>query len=485
MLTVDKVVQSFLVKALEEAYTVNRAVSAQGILMNCKTGEIIAIASIPDYDPNAPPRDDLDLLRELVKNRVVTDAYEPGSTFKVVTLSSALDSGNAGKHTSVYCPGYRIIAGAKVKCWRSGGHGQQDLAKAVQNSCNPGFMDMALRMGTDSFYDYIYAFGFGSTTGSGLTGESRGIVTHEKYIREADLARIGFGQSIAVTPVQLATAVCAAVNGGNLMQPYIIDRILSRSGEVILENKPTPIRRVIKPETSSMVRELLEGVVVEGSGRNAAIPGYRVGGKTGTAQKYVNGKPSSSALVASFIGFAPADDPELVLLIIVDEPQVGVVFGSTVAAPFFKKVMEQTLRHYGFTPEELPQTVTVPDVTGITVAQAKNKLYNAGLEAVYQAEDTVIAQIPKAGDQVQKGTEVLLYTELTAPDPEAEETVMVTVPDVSDMTRLEANDALKELGLVIVFDPPDRYGKAVSQAPRAGSKVPYGSQVRVEFSRID
>jgi stage V sporulation protein D (sporulation-specific penicillin-binding protein) len=412
---------------------------------------------------------------------VVSDAYEPGSTFKIVTLSSSLDSGNAVH--SVYCPGYRIVAGTRVKCWRSGGHGQQDLQKVVQNSCNPGFMDMALRMGVDTFYDYIYAFGLGSTTGSGLPGESGGIVTHEKYIREPDLARIGFGQSIAVTPIQLITAASAAVNGGNLMQPYVVSRIVSRSGEVILENKPAMVRSVIKPETSQMVRELLEGVVTGGSGRNAAIPGYRVGGKTGTAQKYVDGKPSSSALIASFIGFAPADDPEYICLIIVDEPKVGVVFGSTVAAPFFKQVMEQTLRHYRVKSDEAAETVTVPDVTGAAVSEAKNKLYAAGLKAVYQAEDNVIAQIPKAGDRVLAGTEILLYTELTAPDPENwDDAVMITVPDVSGMTRLEANDRLKEEGLVIVFDPPDRYGTAISQTPKAGEKVPAGSQVKVEFS---
>jgi stage V sporulation protein D (sporulation-specific penicillin-binding protein) len=346
-------------------------------------------------------------------------------------------------------------------------------------------MEMALRMGVDTFYDYIYAFGLGSTTGSGLPGESGGIVTHEKYIREPDLARIGFGQSIAVTPIQLITAASAAVNGGNLMQPYVVSRVVSRSGEVIMENKPTVIRSVIKPETSKMVRELLEGVVTGGSGKNAAIPGYRVGGKTGTAQKYVDGKPSSSALIASFIGFAPADDPEYACLIVVDEPKVGVVFGSTVAAPFFKEVMEQTLRHYRVKSEETVETVTVPDVTGITVSQAKNKLYAAGLQAVYQAEDNVIAQIPKAGDQVLAGTDILLYTELTAPDPEDwDDTVMITVPDISGMTRLEANDKLKKEGLVIVFDPPDRYGTAISQTPKAGEKVPAGSQVKVEFSDV-
>ena len=285
VLTTDSVVQSFLEKALDEALEINNAKSAQGIILNAKTGEILAIGTTPDYDPNEPPRSDIELLRELVKNRIVCDAYEPGSTFKIVTLSAALDSGavNTGNHFD--CPGYKIVNGERIKCWRSGGHGAQDLKKAVQNSCNPAFMSMALSMGTETFYDYIYQFGFGSSTGSGLTGESGGIVIHEKYIRENNLARIGFGQSVAVTPLQLANAVAAAVNGGELMQPYIIKQIIAADGSVIREAQPTVVRRVVSEETSATVREILESVVAEGSGKNAQIPGYRVGGKTGTSEK--------------------------------------------------------------------------------------------------------------------------------------------------------------------------------------------------------
>ena len=209
----------------------------------------------------------------------------------------------------------------------------------------------------ETFYEYIYAFGFGASTGSGITGEASGIVTHQKYITENTLARIGFGQSIAMTPLQLATAVSAVVNGGNLMQPYVLDRIVAQDGTVILQNEPTVVRRVIREETSALVREIAESVVTSGSGRNAAVPGYRIGGKTGTAQKYEDGKIAEGKLVASFIGFAPADDPEFVCLILVDEPQVGTVFGSTVAAPFVKQMLEETLRHAGYLPEGSEETV--------------------------------------------------------------------------------------------------------------------------------
>ncbi|MDD3921293.1 MAG: penicillin-binding transpeptidase domain-containing protein, partial [Eubacteriales bacterium] len=422
VLTIDSVVESFLEKALEEALTINKAKTAQGIILDAKTGEILAISTKPDFDPNAPPRDDLETLRALVKNRVVTDAYEPGSTFKVVTLSAALDSGAVNEASTFECPGYKEVNGERIKCWKKS-HGHQELQKAVQNSCNPAFMTMALAMGKETFYDYMYAFGFGSSTESGLTGESAGIVIHEKYIRENNLARMGFGQSVAVTPIQLASAVAAAVNGGNLMQPYIVKQVISGEGEVIQENAPTVVRRVIKESTSAQVRSILESVVAEGSGRNAQIPGYRVGGKTGTAQKYVDGQVSSGSLIASFIGFAPAQDPQYVCLILVDEPQVGVIFGSTVAAPFVKDVLHETLLHYSVKPTEEINTVTVPDVVGKTAEQAAAELKDAGLEAVYtegEEQAEVKTQVPAAGQLLTNGGGVLLYTAETTAAPEQE-----------------------------------------------------------------
>ena len=484
VLTTDSVVQSFLTSALEEALTINQASSAQGIVMNCKTGEIIAIATMPDYDPNSPPRDDLELLRELVKNRVVSDSYEPGSTFKIITLSSAIDSGAVDDSYSITCNGYHMVNGERIKCWRTRGHGTQNLTQVAENSCNPAFMDMALKMGTETFYDYIYAFGFGSTTGSGLTGESKGIVTHEKYIRENNLARIGFGQNIAVTPIQLVTAVSAAVNGGNLMQPYIVSKVVSQSGEVISNTEPTVVRRVISEESSAKVREILESVVENGSGKNARIAGYRVGGKTGTAQKYDESGASSSKLIASFIGFAPADDSEYVVLILVDEPQVGTIFGSTVAAPFVKTVLEETLQHYGYLPETREELVEVPSVIGYSTAEARDILRNVGLDAIFQASDAVIQQIPHAGEKVQKDTGILLYTAQTTAEPDsAAETVKV--PDLTGLTRIQAYDKLAEAGLNLVIEPEDQAGTVILQKPAAGTEVEPGSEVRADFSNLN
>ncbi len=483
VLTTDSVVQSFLEKALDEALKVNDASSAQGVIINPKTGEIIAIATTPDFDPNSPPRDDIDLLRQLVKNRIVSDAYEPGSTFKILTLSSALDSGAVNMSSTFECAGGREVNGEWIKCWKKS-HGHQNLLEAVQHSCNPAFMTMALAMGKETFYDYIYKYGIGSSTESGLTGESGGIVIHEKYIRENNLARIGFGQSIAVTPMQLVTAVSASINGGNLMQPYIVAQILGADGTVIKENKPTVVRRVISGESSETVRSILESVVAEGSGRNAQIPGYRVGGKTGTAQKYVDGKVSSGSLIASFIGFAPAEDPELLCLILVDEPKVGVIFGSTVAAPFVKDVLEETLMHYGVKPSETQETVEVPDVTGQSAKKAQEALKQLGLtgEVTEGEEDATVArQAPTAGGIVVKGSGVLLYTEMTGAEPGTQPEDTVKVPNVIGKTKLEAYDALRAAGLTLRIDPADQTGKATKQQPAAGEKAPVGAEVTVDF----
>ena len=256
-------------------------------------------------------------MNQLSRNRIAADVYEPGSTFKIITLSAALDSGAVTKNSSFFCPGSSTVNGESIHCWRHAGHGSQDLTEAAENSCNCAFMNMALSMGKEKFYDYLYAFGLGSSTGSGLIGEASGIVTHEKYITDNDLARIGFGQSIAVTPLQLCSAVCAAVNGGELHRPYIIDRIVDDKGATVFSADTTPIRRVISESASKQVREILQSVVDNGTGRNCKIEGYAVGGKTGTAQKYDEyGRVDQGRYICSFIGFAPANDPRFVCLIL-------------------------------------------------------------------------------------------------------------------------------------------------------------------------
>ena len=485
VLTVDQVFQSYLENALEEALSVNNASSAQGIILDVNTGAIKAISTKPDYDPNDPPRNDLEQLAELSRNRLVTDVYEPGSTFKILTLAAAIDSGNADLNSTFFCNGGYIVNGERIKCWKHAGHGSQDLTKATENSCNCCFMQLALRMGVSEFYDYLYAFGLGQKTGDIFDGESSGIVTNEKYVTENDLARIGFGQSVAVTPVQLAAAVSAAVNGGYLYSPYIVEQVVSSDGTVIEQADPSPVRQVISGETSATVRQILQSVVDNGTGRNAKIEGYYVGGKTGTAQKYDEyGRVSAGSYICSFIGFAPADDPQYLCLILVDEPHVGSIFGSTVAAPFVRRVLSEILPYSGIQPSHLSEIVTVPNVLGLTTEEANKELAKVGLIGFYECADEVTLQLPAAGETVVKGSSVLLYTGSDDVNIDNEPVIaplMVEMPNLMDMTAVQAYNALTALGLNMVCSPEDPHGVVLGQSIYAGTMVEYGSSVTLYF----
>ncbi len=486
VLTVDTGYQGILENALQEACRINNAKSAQGVLIVPDTGEILAIGTYPTFDSSKPPRSDAKTLLELSKNRMVTDTYEPGSTFKTITLAAALETGAVTQATRFKCSGSLLVKGEKIKCWKSGGHGEESLAEAVQNSCNPAFMSMALEMGVDKFYDYIYQFGFDQPTGSGVMGETSGTVTHKKYMRDADLARVGFGQSISCTGMQLAMAVNACINGGELLKPYIVSEIVDRNGVVLMKGEKTVVRRVISETTSATVRTLLRGVVEKGSGKNAQVAGYSVGGKTGTSQKYdENGKVSSSKLVASFIGFAPVEDPQFLCLIIVDEPQVPQVYGSTVAAPFVQQVLAAALSYAGVAPDIESRIATVPNVKGLTVREANDILSEAGLTSIYletELDSTVSNQSPAANTQVVRGSPVMLYsTGYTFFSELDEEVEMVEVPNVIGMDRIDALDELKKAGLIMDYDTHNCAGKAVYQDIMAEYKVPVGTVVHVQF----
>ena len=489
VLTIDAVVQTFLEKALDEALSVNNALSVQGIVMNPKTGEILAISTKPDFDLNAPPRDNMELLQSLMRNKVFTDAYEPGSTFKIITTAAGLDSGVVTVNDTFNCGGAHIVDGQRIKCWSTRHPNGQTLPEGVRNSCNPVFMQIALRMQKETFHDYIYRFGFGSPTDVGFVGESKGIVNHIKYVKNVDLARIGFGQSISVTPIQLASAISATINGGVLMRPSLVKEINTDEGEIVEKFEPVPVRRVIREETSAIMREILESVVNDGSGRNAHIPGFRVGGKTGTAQKYdeLTGKPSSSKLIASFVGFAPADDPELLCLILVDEPKVAVVFGSTVAAPLVQSVLNDTLKYRKITPQyaegEEPRPETeVPDVRHMQLTDAALRLQQSNLRSHEDGTGMVVSQMPMPGSKIPEGTSVLLYMSSQQPDVDEIVPLSAVVPDVKGLSRLKANDALQAAGLVLEAGGDEgAEAKAVDQLPKAGSMVEEGAAILVDF----
>ena len=485
-MTVDTGIQGFLQSALEEAARTNLAKYAYGVVMNPKTGEIYAISSYPTIDPNNPPRTDAETLLDLSRQRMVTETYEPGSVFKIVTLAAALDSGTVNDSTTFNCKGSLNVLGQKIKCWRTRGHGKETLAQAVQNSCNPAFMSMALKMGTDKFYEYIYAFGMNDKTGVGIGGETTGKVTHRKYIRDTDLARIGFGQSISCTGLQMAAAVCAAINGGELLKPYYVQDVVATDGTVLEHHEREVVRQVISAETSAQIRKYLTGVVDAGSGKNAAIPGYSVGGKTGTSQKYdENGKVSSTLLVASFVGFAPADDPEYLCMIIVDEPQVPVVYGSTVAAPYVQQVLKNVLTYYSVPTDRNENAVAVPDVRGMTVEQAVKALKTVGLDATYMETEQAAAvqrQSPSPGNMVVKDSPVILYTAWTTFQGEEEEIEMTKVPKILGKNRINAMDALTKAGLVMDYDRSQSTGTVTMVQYPEGTEIPKGTSVHVDFS---
>lgn len=341
-----------------------------------------------------PPRDDLDRLNELMRLTVLGDVYEPGSTFKMLTASAAIDCGATSPQEGFYCSGKITVDGSTVRCWGAP-HGTETMARALENSCNPVFTQLALRLGSERFYQYLHAFGLGSRTGIDLYGEASGILIGQNRVKNVDLARIGFGQSVAVTPIQMITAACAVVNGGRLMKPYLVEAIEDSDGNVLKQTSPKVVSTPISAETSATMRKLLYGVVENGGGKNAKVNGYAIGGKTGTAQIYRNGKIESNLHIGSFVGFAPADNPRVALLVTVNEAKVKPDYGGTTAAPFAAQIFEEILPLLGVAKTEggaEAKQTTMPDVTGMNVRDAKAILREAGIDAVTDGENPIVTR---------------------------------------------------------------------------------------------
>lgn len=476
-LTIDSTIQSFVEKALRECIAVNGAKRVMGIVMDPNTGAILAMAINPSFDPNSPPRGDLDALQEGMRIQLISDVFEPGSTFKILTAAAALDAGMTNPEEGFYCSGSITVDGDKIRCWKNS-HGAETMAQAIKNSCNPVFTELALRLGTERFYQYLYAFGLGTKTGLDMPGESDGLLIKSKYVKNVDLARIGFGQSITVTPIQMITAASAVVNGGKLLKPYICEEVIAQDGEVLQRAVPKVVAQPISEETSALMRMLLEGVVEDGGGRNAAIDGFRIGGKTGTAQLYRDGKIQHDVHIGSFVGFAPADKPEIVVLVIVDEAMLQPDYGGTTAAPFARQIIEDTLRYLGHQSQAEKETprVTVPNVTGMDVGDAQSQLKEVGFRFMTDGDQRVVLdQMPAPGATMAQGSLVMLYVSGEVP-PDAEEFVLV--PDVSGMSIVEASRQLQARNLTLLIDGS---GLAESQSPKAGTFLAPGTTVTVTF----
>lgn len=476
-LTIDATIQEIVEKAMRECYEVNKAQAVHALVMDVYTGAVLAMCSKPDYDPNDPPRDQLDALQSLMRIRLISDSYEPGSTFKILTAAAALDSGVTTPEDGFYCSGKIKVDGDTIRCWGNP-HKAETMAQALQNSCNPVFVELALRMGTERFYQYLHAFGLGSKTCIDLQGEESGILIPVNSVKNVDLARIGFGQSVAVTPIQLLTAACSVLNGGRLMRPYLLKEAVSPDGTVLYRTSPKVVSTPISEETSLTMRKLLEDVVAVGGAKNARIPGYRIGGKTGTAQVYKDGRIVRNVHIGSFLGFAPADDPRIALLVIVDEADTPVDYGGTTAAPFARQILEDVLPYLGYQPDEGEDSepVQVPDVTGQPLWEARRTLSSMGLKVLDDGgSGSVTAQMPSAGATLRNGGQMMLYTYDEAL-PETE--TLVCVPDVSGKSIASAASLLRQRGLEMEIDGS---GFAVSQEPAAGSFLAPDSVVLVHF----
>lgn len=477
-LTIDRDVQAAVERAVRECAQVNDAVSVQAIAMDVNTGAVLAMAMYPTYDPANPPRDDLDKLNELMRLTVLGDVYEPGSTFKMLTASAAIDCGATSPQEGFYCSGKITVDGSTVRCWGAP-HGPETMARALENSCNPVFTQLALRLGSERFYQYLHAFGLGSRTGIDLYGEASGILIGQNRVKNVDLARIGFGQSVAVTPIQMITAACAVVNGGRLMKPYLVEAIEDGDGNVLEQTSPKVVSTPISAETSATMRKLLYGVVENGGGKNAKVNGYAIGGKTGTAQIYRNGKIESNLHIGSFVGFAPADNPRVALLVTVNEAKVKPDYGGTTAAPFAAQIFEEILPLLGVAKTEggaEAKQTTMPDVTGMNVRDAKAILREAGIDAVTDGENPIVTgQLPPAGTTVQEGFCAMLYVTGESA-PQAQD--YARVPDV---IGLDMRRCAQEIRLSGFEMNAQGEGLAAGQSPAGGSYAPTGTQVRVTF----
>ncbi len=536
VLTLDATVQACLEKQMQAAisrYDVQNG--AFGLVMEVKTGKILAMATLGGYDPNqylevaedkaAAQLEKMRLayLQELEgseaylagkdayekalsearlkqwRNRCLSDGYEPGSTFKVLTMAAALDCGAITLDTSFHCSGAEQIPGRaqRLHCWRSTGHGAQKTPQALQNSCNLAFAHIALKLGGEQFYSYVEKFGVLEKTGIDLAGESKGVFFDKALVTDTDkwgtasLTSGSFGQTFKLTPLQLVRAISAVVNGGYLMEPYIVSQVIDPEGNVVLQQEPTVLRQVIKPETSQTMRELMLSVVEEGTAKNAAVAGFSIGGKTGTSEKIdvfdENGNRVQDKIV-SFVGVAPMDDPEYIVLVALDTPSrsTGIyISGGVMAAPTVGAVMGDILPYLGveqsFDPEDAAgQTVLMPDLMSMTGDEAKKQLKEVGLTGEFTGSgELVTGQIPAAGVSLPKNSQALVYMGQEA------ESRTVTVPDFTGMNRLAASEAAGKAGVYILISGNQSVAPQVvvtAQDIPMNTQVSEGTTVRLQFT---
>ena len=496
VLTLDATVQYYVEKALSEMVTSTEAQGATGIVMDVETGAVLAMASSPTYDLNDPSAVYESRLASLVKdgqldladaqlrqwrNRAINDTYEPGSTFKVLTLAAALEEGVIDENTTFDCTGSIHVLDATIHCSNRAGHGHQTLEQTAGNSCNPAFITYGLRLGTEKFYRYMKDFGLVNGSGIDLEGEALGIFAPQETASELDLACYAFGQNFNTTPVALISAQAACINGGYLHTPYVVERVVDSEGNVLSSHDSTPVRQVVSEETSAIVSRCLEYVVSSGTGRNGQVHGYRIGGKTGTADKGNTGE-----VVLSFMCFAPADDPKYIMLLTLDSPTGEGRGGGGTVAPYASRIMGEILPYLGVEPsysaeELLGSDTTVNYVIGMTVADAEEKLKSKGFSVKVVGDgDTVTDQTPEGGTVIPGKSRVILYAGSEKPD------TLCTVPSLVGLSPSEANMAVSSAGLLLRFTGTTDSGsgsvRVINQSEAAGAQVEAGTVISVQLS---
>ena len=498
-LTLDTTIQYYLEKGIESMVDkFSAANGASGIVMDAKTGGILAMASYPNYDLNDFLTVSDQTLQERIergestvadmqllqwRNKALNDTYEPGSTFKILTLSAALEEGVVDKTTTVNCSGSVSISGYTIHCSNKNGHGLQTLVQSVGNSCNPAFINYGLRIGSEKFYEYMRSFGLMNTTGIDLGGEAVGVFAADSSFTQLDLACYAFGQNFTVTPLALIAAQAACINGGYLYTPYLVERITDSDGNVTYRHDDTPVRQVISEQTSATVRECLEYVVASGTGKNGQVAGYRIGGKTGTADKGQTGD-----VVVSFLCFAPADDPQVIMLITMDTPSRATgtyVSGGNMVAPTASTVMAEILPYLGVEPsysaeELLGMDTTVPNVIGMSVEEAKAKLKDRALSYKIVGDgETITDQTPAGGAIIPGKSSVILYV------GEEKSTDKCVVPHLIGKTPSEANTTATAAGLLIRFSgttgSESSSVRVLSQSIDEGTEVEAGTVITVQL----
>lgn len=506
VLTIDEVIQHYVENHLGTAVIENKlAKGAAAIVLDVETGEVLAMTTKPDYNLNQPftlvntalaaeidamPEGEAKDLRyseaiqQMWRNKAVSDMYEPGSVFKVFTAAAAMEENLVSENDSFVCTGVKKVAVHDIHCWKREGHGVQNFPDAIKNSCNPAFMTIGERLGADNFIKYVNGFNLIAPTGIDLPGEASGLFFNREQMGVAEIATTSFGQGFEVTPIQMVSALAAVANGGKYMNPHVVKELTDSEGKVVKQFDSEFNRQIISEETAKKLCGYLERVVSEGSGKNAYVQGFRVAGKTGTSEKRPR---NNSKYIASFGGFAPADDPKIAVLIILDEPTGGAYYGGTIAAPVVGKIMNDVLRYLNIEPrltaeEQAQQELSIPEVVGMDVEKAKNKIVSEGFTYTVKGNgNTVLSQIPKSSVHLKKGATVAIYTE---ENPAAEK----IVPNVIGMTPSQANYAIINGGLNMKLTgniTGEGDSVVVSQDPAAGTVTNDGSVVYVEIRHLD